>query len=161
MLIWMLYMINIRFVLKYRPTEIIEPYGQVPASKSSFEEAEQATAFSYACSTQTIRPPLKPVSTVDLQYALKVTIEKVLFFSVHHVSSLHHIEITYFIFPNRFIKISLAIIPYMLLIWSDCIHMLLIQRGKIWRQNSYYVNHQHKKFLFLALYILHSSLIIF
>lgn len=54
------------------PTEIMEPYGQIPASKLSFEEAEQATAFSYACSTQTIRPPSKPVNTADLQYALKI-----------------------------------------------------------------------------------------
>lgn len=54
----------------------MEPYGQIPGPKLSFEEAEQATAFSYACSTQTIRPPLKPVSTADLQYALKVIIEE-------------------------------------------------------------------------------------
>lgn len=50
----------------------MEPYGQIPASKPNLEEAEQATAFSYACSTQITRPPLKPVSTADLQYALKV-----------------------------------------------------------------------------------------
>lgn len=55
----------------------MEPYGQIPASKSSFEEAEQATAFSYACGTQTTHPPLKPVSTADLQHALKVIIKKV------------------------------------------------------------------------------------
>lgn len=77
----------IESVLKYRPTEIIEPFGQIPVSKSTFEEAEQATALSYACSTQTIRPPLKPVSTADLQYALKVIIEKVVVSSVHHVIS--------------------------------------------------------------------------
>lgn len=55
---------------------MIEPYGQIPALKPNFEEAEQATAFSYACSTQSTRPPLKPVSTADLQYALKVRIKK-------------------------------------------------------------------------------------
>lgn len=54
----------------------MEPYGQIPASKPNLEEAEQATAFSYACSTQITRPPLKPVSTADLQYALKVRIKK-------------------------------------------------------------------------------------
>ncbi|EFN71936.1 Transcriptional adapter 1-like protein [Camponotus floridanus] len=54
------------------PTEVLEPYGQIPASKPNFEEAEQATAFSYACSSQSTRPPLKPVSTADLQYALKI-----------------------------------------------------------------------------------------
>lgn len=79
-----------RFILKHRPTEIMEPYGQIPAPKSSFEEAEQATAFSYACSTQVTRPPLKPVSTADLQYALKV-ITKNLFFAhiFHHMSKLY------------------------------------------------------------------------
>lgn len=50
----------------------IDPYGQVPAIKPNFEEAEQATAFAYACSPQTIPPPLKPVSTADLQRTLKV-----------------------------------------------------------------------------------------
>lgn len=68
-------------ILKYRPTEVIEPYGQIPALKPNFEEAEQATAFSYACSTQSTRPPLKPVSTADLQYALKVRIKKFIFFA--------------------------------------------------------------------------------
>ncbi|KYQ50484.1 Transcriptional adapter 1 [Trachymyrmex zeteki] len=56
----------------FGPTEVIDTYGQIPASKSSFEEAEQTTAFSYACSTQITRLPLKPVSTADLQYALKI-----------------------------------------------------------------------------------------
>ncbi|KYN03896.1 PREDICTED: transcriptional adapter 1-like [Cyphomyrmex costatus] len=56
----------------FGPTEVIDTYGQIPVSKSSFEEAEQATAFSYACSTQITRPLLKPVSTADLQYALKI-----------------------------------------------------------------------------------------
>ncbi|RLU15459.1 hypothetical protein DMN91_012453 [Ooceraea biroi] len=54
------------------PTEVIESYGQVPASQPYVEEAEQATAFSYACSTQVVPPPLKPVSTADLQHALKI-----------------------------------------------------------------------------------------
>ncbi|KAG7197158.1 hypothetical protein KM043_007241 [Ampulex compressa] len=56
----------------FNPTEIIDPYGQVPVTKPNFEEAEQATAFSYACSTQTTPPPLKPVSTADLQHTLKI-----------------------------------------------------------------------------------------
>lgn len=55
---------------------MVEHHGQIPAAKPLFEEAEQATAFSYACSTQVPRPPLKPVSTTDLQHALKVTTEK-------------------------------------------------------------------------------------
>lgn len=62
----------------------MEPYGQIPASKLSFEEAEQATAFSYACSTQTIRPPSKPVNTADLQYALKVIKSIPLFFTFYY-----------------------------------------------------------------------------
>lgn len=60
----------------YRPTEIMEPHGQVPAAKPTIEEAEQATAFAHACSTQTIPPPLKPVSTADLQHTLRVRIRK-------------------------------------------------------------------------------------
>lgn len=56
----------------YNATEIIDPYGQVPAIKPNFEEAEQATAFAYACSTQTTPLPLKPVSTADLQHTLKI-----------------------------------------------------------------------------------------
>lgn len=54
------------------PTEIIEPFGQAPASKPNVEEAEQAIAFSYACSTQATPSPLKPVSTADLQHTLKI-----------------------------------------------------------------------------------------
>ncbi|XP_043255992.1 transcriptional adapter 1-like isoform X2 [Colletes gigas] len=53
-------------------TEIVDPYGQVPAIKPNFEEAEQATAFAYACSPQTIPPPLKPVNAADLQHTLKM-----------------------------------------------------------------------------------------
>ncbi|XP_076182061.1 transcriptional adapter 1 isoform X3 [Ptiloglossa arizonensis] len=53
-------------------TEIIDPCGQVPAIKPNFEEAEQATAFAYACSPQTIPPPLKPVNAADLQHTLKM-----------------------------------------------------------------------------------------
>jgi len=79
LLISMLYMINIGAILKRRPTEVIDTYGQIPASKSSFEEAEQVTAFSYACSTQITRPLLKPVSTADLQFALKVIIKNCIF----------------------------------------------------------------------------------
>lgn len=54
------------------PTEIVDPYGQVPALKPNYEEAEQTTAFHYACSAQLAPPPLKPVSTADLQNALKI-----------------------------------------------------------------------------------------
>lgn len=81
----MLCMINIGAILKRRPTEVIDTYGQIPASKSSFEEAEQTTAFSYACSTQITRLPLKPVSTADLQYALKVMIKNCIFLLLLHV----------------------------------------------------------------------------
>lgn len=56
----------------YTTTEIIDPYGQVPMIKPNIEEAEQATAFAYACSPQTIPPSLKPVNTADLQHTLKV-----------------------------------------------------------------------------------------
>lgn len=54
------------------PTEIIDPYGQVPSIRQNFEEAEQATAFSFACSLQTTSTSLKPVSITDLQRTLKV-----------------------------------------------------------------------------------------
>ncbi|XP_020284001.1 transcriptional adapter 1-like isoform X2 [Pseudomyrmex gracilis] len=54
------------------PTEIMEHYGQIPVAKPTVEEAEQATAFSYACSTQILRPLLKPVNIADLQYTLKI-----------------------------------------------------------------------------------------
>lgn len=63
---------------KNRPTEILEPYGQIPSAKPNFEEAEQAVAFKYACSTQTIPPPLKPVSADDLKHTLKVITKKFL-----------------------------------------------------------------------------------
>lgn len=56
----------------YNATEIIDPYGQVPMIKPNIEEAEQATAFAYACSPQTIPPSLKPVNTADLQHTLKM-----------------------------------------------------------------------------------------
>lgn len=61
-----------RVTSEYGATEIIDPYGQVPVLKPSIEEAEQATAFAYACSPQTIPPPLKPVNTADLQQTLKI-----------------------------------------------------------------------------------------
>ncbi|EFN87464.1 transcriptional adapter 1 [Harpegnathos saltator] len=54
------------------PTEVLEPHGHVPALKPTIEEAEQATAFAHACSTQIPSPPLKPVSTADLRHTLKI-----------------------------------------------------------------------------------------
>jgi len=35
----------------------------------------------------------------------------------------------------------------MLPTWNDCIHTLLIQHGKIWKQRNYYINLQHKVYL--------------
>lgn len=66
---------NSTYILRssdHTTTEIIDPYGQVPMIKPNVEEAEQATAFAYACSPQTIPPTLKPVNTADLQHTLKV-----------------------------------------------------------------------------------------
>ncbi|XP_033211096.1 transcriptional adapter 1-like [Belonocnema kinseyi] len=50
----------------------IETEGQMPAVKPSVEEAEQATAFSLACASQTILPSPPPVSVADLQKILKI-----------------------------------------------------------------------------------------
>ncbi|KAI4495912.1 hypothetical protein M0802_008318 [Mischocyttarus mexicanus] len=66
---------NTAYIIKpsdYSPTEIIDPYGQVPATRQNFEEAEQATAFSFACSLQTTSSSLRPVNIADLQRTLKV-----------------------------------------------------------------------------------------
>lgn len=56
----------------YSPTEVIDPYGQVPTTRQNFEEAEQATAFSFACSLQNTSASLKPVNIADLQHTLKI-----------------------------------------------------------------------------------------
>lgn len=66
-------------MFQYRPTEILEPHGQIPTAKPTIEEAEQATAFAHACSVQTTPPPLKPVSMADLQHTLRVKIRKCTF----------------------------------------------------------------------------------
>lgn len=109
-------------------TEIIDPCGQVPAIKPNFEEAEQATAFAYACSPQTIPPPLKPVNAADLQHTLKVGKDNLLrIFEQYFIFYIFNV----FYIPNRCTKILLVIILFMPQIWNVYIHMLHIQHGKI------------------------------
>ena len=54
------------------PTIVVEPAGQMPNPKMCIEDAEQATAFALACSTQTLTPTPPPVNIVDLQKTLRV-----------------------------------------------------------------------------------------
>ncbi|XP_012270832.1 transcriptional adapter 1-like isoform X2 [Orussus abietinus] len=54
------------------PIRIADPDGQVPSIKRNVEEAEQVTAFTMACSTQTVLPSPHPVSVSDLQHTLKI-----------------------------------------------------------------------------------------
>ena len=61
----------------YSGPTTIESDGQLPAVKPSVEEAEQATAFSLACSTQVMSPSPPPVSIVDLQQILKVHVKSI------------------------------------------------------------------------------------
>lgn len=51
---------------------VVDPAGQIPSSKMSIEDAEQATAFALACSTQTLVPVPPPINIVDLQQTLRV-----------------------------------------------------------------------------------------
>ncbi|XP_074111546.1 transcriptional adapter 1 isoform X1 [Cotesia typhae] len=55
-----------------KPTDIVDPDGQVPSVKQTVEEMEQATAFAMACSTSVLSSPLPPVSINDLLQTLKV-----------------------------------------------------------------------------------------
>lgn len=54
------------------PTNIVDPEGQVPTIKQNVEEAEQATAFALACSTQITSPTPSPVSIADLRQTLQI-----------------------------------------------------------------------------------------
>lgn len=54
------------------PTVIAEPAGQMPCPRRCIEDAEQATAFALACSTQTLVPVPPAVSIADLQNTLRM-----------------------------------------------------------------------------------------
>ncbi|XP_001607368.1 transcriptional adapter 1 [Nasonia vitripennis] len=54
------------------PTIVVEPAGQMPNPKMCIEDAEQATAFALACSTQTLVSVPPCISIADLQQTLKI-----------------------------------------------------------------------------------------
>ncbi|XP_058797706.1 transcriptional adapter 1-like [Phymastichus coffea] len=67
---------NTSFIIKEArytyPTVIAEPAGQMPCPRRCIEDAEQATAFALACSTQTLVPVSSAVSIADLQQTLRI-----------------------------------------------------------------------------------------
>ncbi|KAK0078662.1 hypothetical protein PV325_002221 [Microctonus aethiopoides] len=54
------------------PTDVTDSDGHIPAITPNVEEMEQATAFSMACSSQTISSALPPVNISELLHTLKI-----------------------------------------------------------------------------------------